>query len=178
MWILAVLQAPYGEVLELVSIDERSDPDWEDVERVIRAETRRLEETYLLPDTGLELFEANAPSVGAFFDVFVNAKRTEQTIERHVDGFKREPGYVPPPGTLRFCGRCGTRVADYPPGSVSGDDAYIHGVEQPADECYTCRRCGTLPSPWMAGTGRACRCCGRLSPFIVAFCGYCGSRLP
>jgi hypothetical protein len=79
---------------------------------------------------------------------------------------------------LTYCVHCGTKVNAYSAGSVSGDDLYIHGVQQPPDETFRCPRCGDHPSPFMNGTGRQCTRCNELSPFPLVFCAYCGTRLP
>jgi hypothetical protein len=80
-------------------------------------------------------------------------------------------------GLLNFCGRCGTKVAPYTPGSVPPDDLYVHGDEQPAAEACRCPRCGDHPSPFMGGTGRGCPGCYQLNPFILDYCVYCGGRM-
>jgi len=77
---------------------------------------------------------------------------------------------------LSHCVACGHEVDPYPPGSLSNDEVFIHGLKPPPEEFYRCPRCGPRPAPFMEATGQACLGCARIVPLSLAHCGYCGAR--
>jgi len=114
------------------------------------------------------------------FDRCADDWETERGRRRSASDNAGEDEPVPTMATppLTYCVHCGTKVGPYAAGSVSGDDRYVHGVQQPPNESYHCSGCGDQPSPYLEGTGRPCTRCHELSPFHLVFCAYCGTRLP
>jgi len=77
---------------------------------------------------------------------------------------------------LSYCVRCGHEADPYPPGTLSDDDVFIHGMKPAPEEYYSCPRCGRQPAPFMQATGQACPNCAQIVPMTLAHCGYCGAK--